>query len=163
MKHLLNFGSQGGIEVSRVLFLRFASKQSSQLQRSFAMDSTTLTSTDSSISKSFFIYVTTPTPTKYNATTHVLNIVTAKEFDISVHSTASSIFSYVHLPALIYAKYRQTFSIPYADQTLHGPDLCFVSRKTLQENPATIDRLIIEKCFRDPTTVTHRSLTASAP
>jgi hypothetical protein len=95
MKQLHSFGSEDGLEVSKVRSYPFASIQSSQLQPSIAVDSTTLTTTDSNILKSYFIYVKTPTPTRYNATTHALNIVAAKDFDISVHLTASSKFSYV--------------------------------------------------------------------
>ena len=161
IKHLLSFRSQDGLEVSKVRFHPFLSNLHNY---SFPLQWTV------SPSQSLIAIYQNPssmwraaTPTRYNATTHVLNIVAAKDFDMSVHLTVSSKLSYTELEVLIYTKYRQTFSILYVDQTLHGPNLCFVSRITLQENPAKIDRLIIEKCVGDPTAVTRRSLTASAP
>jgi hypothetical protein len=52
---------------------------------------------------------------------HVLNIVAAKDFDISVHLIVSSKFSYVQLPVLIYTitDKRSQFRMqtrPYMDQ-----------------------------------------------
>jgi len=43
---------------------------------------------------------------------HILNIVAAKDFDISVHLTISSKFSYVQLPVLIYTNTDKRSQFP---------------------------------------------------